>query len=134
MKKNGFTLVELLGVVTILALLGMIIVPVINKVISDNKNELYEVQIRNIKSGVSNFVSENVFSEELDIPNNSSIGIKLGKLKELGYVDSSITNPVTKVKFSDDLIILITNNDNGYSYVVCDERVSCDTNVRIYGE
>ena len=78
MKKNGFTLVELLGVVTILAMLGMIIVPVINKVITDNKNELYEVQIRNIKSGASNFVSENIFSEELDIPNNSSIGIKLG--------------------------------------------------------
>ena len=95
---------------------------------------MYEVQIRNIKSGASNFVSENIFSEELDIPNNSSIGIKLGKLKELGFVDNNITNPITKVKFSDDLVILITNNNNGYSYTVCDERVNCDTNVRIYGE
>lgn len=134
MKKNGFTLVELLGVVVILAMLGVIIVPTINKVISDNKNELYEVQIRTIKSGASDFVSENIFSDELDIPNNSSIGIKLGKLKELGYIDKDITNPISRVKFSDDLIILITNNDNGYSYTVCDERVNCDTNVRIYGE
>lgn len=134
MKKNGFTLIELLGVITILALLGVIIVPTINKVINDNKNELYEVQIRNIKSGASNFVSANVFSDELDIPNNGSIGVKLGKLKELGYVDNDITNPISKVKFSDDLIILITNKDNGYSYTVCDERVNCDTNVRIYGE
>ena len=62
MRKNGFTLIELLGVVTILAMLGMIIVPTINKVIADNKSQLYEVQIRNIKSGASNFVSENIFS------------------------------------------------------------------------
>lgn len=134
MKKNGFTLVELLGVVIILAMLGLIIVPTINKVLADNKNELYEVQIRNIKSGASNFVSENIFSENLNIPNNSSIGIKLGKLKELGYIDSDITNPITKNKFSDDMVILITNNDNGFSYTVCDERVNCNTNVRIYGE
>lgn len=134
MKKNGFTLIELLGVVTILAMLGLIIVPTINKVLSDNKNELYEVQIRNIKSGASNFVSENIFSEDLNIHNNSSVGIKLGKLKELGYIDNDITNPVTKNKFSDDLIILITNNNNAYSYTVCDERVNCNTDVRIYGE
>lgn len=134
MKKNGFTLIELLGVVTILAMLGMIIVPTINKVISDNKNELYEVQIRNIKSGASNFVSENIFSDDLEIPNNSSIGIKLGKLKELGYVDSNITNPISKSKFSDDMLILITNSNNSYSYTVCDERVNCNTDVEIYGE
>jgi prepilin-type N-terminal cleavage/methylation domain-containing protein len=134
MRKNGFTLIELLGVIVILAMLGVIIVPTINKVITDNKNELYEVQIRNIKSGVSNFVSENIFSDGLSIPNNSSIGIKLGKLKELGYIDSDITNPITKNKFSDDLVILITNKDNGYSYTVCDERVNCNTNVRMYGE
>ena len=67
-------------------------------------------------------------------PNNSSIGIKLGKLKELGFIDADITNPISKNKFSDDLIILITNNNNSYSYTVCDERVNCDTDVRIYGE
>ena len=51
MKSKGFTLIELLGVVTILAMLGMIIVPTVSKVVSDNKQQLYDVQIRNIKSG-----------------------------------------------------------------------------------
>ena len=133
MRNNGFTLVELLGVITILAMLGLIIVPTVNNIITENKNELYDVQIRNIKSGASNFVSDNVFSDFLDIPNNSSIGIRLGKLKELGYVDDNITNPISKSKFSDDLVILITNN-NGFSYTVCDERVNCNLDVRFYGE
>ena len=125
MKKNGFTLVELLGVVTILAMLGMIVVPTINKVISDNKRELYEIQISNIKSGTSDFVSENIFSDRLEIPNNSSIGIKLGKLKELGYVDSDISDPITKNKFSDDMVVMITNRNNVFSYTVCDGSVNC---------
>lgn len=133
MEKNGFTLIELLGVITILSMLGLIIIPTINNIISDNKNELYEVQIRNIKSGTSNFVSDHVFSDDLDIPNNSSIGIRLGKLKELGYVDFDITNPISRNKFSDDLVILITNN-NGFYYTVCDEHVNCDLDVRFYGD
>lgn len=134
MKKNGFTLVELLGVIAILAMLGLIIVPTINKVISDNKQELYNVQIRSIKSAASNFVSENIFSDDLVIPNNSSIGIKLGKLKELGYIDSDIKNPINKMEYSDDLVILITNNNNSYTYTVCDESVNCSKDYKLYGE
>lgn len=132
MKKNGFTLIELLGVITILAMLGLIIVPVVNNVISDNKTELYNVQIRSIKSGASAFVSENILS--LDIPNNSSIGIRLGKLKELGYVDSNISNPISRTEFSDNLIILITNSNSNYSYTVCDGSVNCSVDIPIYGE
>jgi len=134
MKKNGFTLIELLGVVTILAMLGMVIVPVISHILSDNKRELYDVQIRNIKSGASNFVSENVFSDELDLPDGGSLGIRLGKLKELGFVDKDIYNPSTKEKFSDNMLIMITNEKNGYTYVVCDDSVTCDNNMRIFGE
>lgn len=125
MKENGFTLIELLGVITILAMLGLIVVPTVSKVVSDNKRELYNVQISNIKNGASNFVDDNIFSDNLEIPNNSSIGIRLGKLKELGYIDSDISDPVTRVKFSDDMIIMITNNNNSFKYTVCDGSVNC---------
>ena len=62
------------------------------------------------------------------------MGIRLGKLKELGYVDRDIYNPATKQKFSDNMLILIKNVDGNYTYVVCDDSVTCDTNTRIYGE
>ena len=54
-------------------------------------------------------------------------------LKELGYIDSDISDPLTRNKFSDDMVIIISNHDNSYSYTVCDGSVSCD-NVSIYGE
>jgi len=126
MNRKGFTLIELLGVVLILAMLGVVVVPTISKVISDNKRELYDVQINNIKSGASNFVSENIFSDRLEISSGSSIGIRLGTLKELGYVDSEISDPITKNKFSDDMIVMITNQGNAFSYTVCDGSVNCD--------
>lgn len=132
MNSKGFTLIELLGVVTILAMLGAIIVPTINKVVNDNKQQLYDVQIRNIKSGASNFLSDHVL--DLDIPNNSSLGVKLGTLENLGYIDSNIVNPITKVEFSSDLIILITNSNNNYTYVVCDGSVNCNGSYEVYGE
>ena len=123
-KNNGFTLVELLGVVIILSMLGIVIVPSINNVISDSKRKLYDVQIDNIKVGASNYVNEHIF--ELDFENNDSIGITLGFLKQMGYVDDNISDPIKKSKFSDDMIIVINNNSNVFSYVVCDGSVVCN--------
>ena len=124
MKNNGFTLVELLGVVIILSMLGIVIVPSINNVISDSKRKLYDTQINNIKVGASNYVNEHIF--ELDFENNDSIGITLGFLKQMGYVDDNISDPIKKSKFSDDMIIVINNNSNAFSYVVCDGSVVCN--------
>ena len=117
MKNSGFTLIELLGVIAILGLLGVIIVPRIGAVISKNKQTLYETQIRNIKEAASNYISENIF--KIEIQNNTSVGIKLGELKKCGYIDSNISNPLNSQQFSDDMIILITNKNNSYSYDVC---------------
>lgn len=132
MKKNGFTLVELLGVITILAMLGIIVVPVVSNIISNNKQKLYDVQIKNIKNAAADFVADNAFS--IDIPSNSSLGIRLGKLKELGYIDNDISNPNTKTKFDDSMLIIIRNYDSNYSYVVCDGTVNCSGYVSVYGE
>lgn len=134
MKKNGFTLVELLGVVTILAMLGMIIVPVIDNVLKNNKRKLYDVQIRTIKDAASNFVTDRVFDEYFDIDPGDSLGIRLGKLKEFGYIEGDVVNPIDKTNFPDNLLIIITNENNGYSYTVCDEDAQCDSNVEVFGE
>lgn len=134
MKKNGFTLVELLGVVTILAMLGMIIVPVIDNVLRNNKRKLYDVQIRVIKDAASSFVTDRVFDEYFNIDPGDSLGIRLGKLKEFGYIEGDVVNPIDKTNFPDSLLIIISNENNGYSYTVCDEDTQCDSNVEVFGE
>ena len=123
-NSKGFTLIELLGVIVILAMLGVVIVPMLDGVIKSNKNDLYDTQIRNIKSAASNYVSENILS--LDIPLDSSISITLGELKSMGYVDNDISDPITGKPFSSNLVILITNTSSGFSYTVCTDNVSCN--------
>ena len=130
MNKKGFTLVELLGVVAILAMLGLVIVPVISNVLSDNKEKLYDVQINNIKSGASSFVAENIF--DINISSGNSVGITLGDLKNLGYIDEDIKDPITRNNFSDDLAITITNQNGVFTYTVCTEGVSCNLDIPFY--
>ena len=48
-KKNGFTLAELLGVVIIIGVLALLLLPTIDKATQENKQGLYETQIKNIK-------------------------------------------------------------------------------------
>ena len=57
--KKGFTLVELLGVITLLGVIVLIAVPTTKNVISDSKNKLYDAQISNISSALKNWASDN---------------------------------------------------------------------------
>lgn len=125
MKKNGFTLVELLGVVTILAMLGIIVIPVVTGLMSNSKQSLYDTQIRLIESGASNYIADNIFN--IDLPIGTSKGITLGTLKSMGYIDSNIKDPISKKKFDDDMVIIVTNTSNGYEYKVCTQYISCDS-------
>ena len=51
MNNKGFTLIELLGVVAVLGIIAIITVPVINRSLSQSKENLYDVQIEQIKKG-----------------------------------------------------------------------------------
>ena len=45
MKKSGFTLIELMGVITILAILSVITVVGVDKLLLNGKEDLYKNQI-----------------------------------------------------------------------------------------
>lgn len=114
MKSRGFTLVELLGVVFILALLGLLIVPIVSNVLIDKKNDLYNVQIRNIEDGLSNYLNEHFL--DVNVPSDSWLGYKLEYLQELGYIKNGIKNPITNREFSSDMVIAVKNSYDGFEY------------------
>ncbi len=129
MRSKGFTLVELLGVIFILALLGLLIVPVVSNILTEKKHDLYNVQIKNIEDGARSYVAEHIF--EIEIPIDTSKGITLGTLQQLGYVKNDIVNPLTRQNFSGDLIIVITNKSTGFEYKVCVSDSSCESVVML---
>ncbi len=58
--KKGFTLIELLAVIVILGLLAMVAVPAMSRAIKESKQNLYDVQIKNIENGARNWAADNL--------------------------------------------------------------------------
>ena len=116
MKKNAFTLIELLAAITILALLVLIAVPAVSKQLNDSKDTLYNSQILNIKTAAQAWGTDNLFKLPED---DTCVTVTLGYLKDLGYLDVSITNPKTGEEFSNtDTFVNIQKSDNSYTYEV----------------
>jgi prepilin-type N-terminal cleavage/methylation domain-containing protein len=107
----GFTLVELMAVIVILGILSVVIVPKIGDSISSSKNKAYQVQVVNIKKGVSDFLVDNG-----DIINDGeSVTFTLGVVKQGGYLPIDIKNPLTKKNFSNESNINVSKTNGIYS-------------------
>ena len=114
MKKKGFTLVELLGVIILLGILSAIAVPTIAKTIKSSREKAYQDQLGIMEAGARNWVADHV--SLLPEENGASIMVTLGELREGGYVDKDLKNPKTKSYFSDESYVEIKNLDGGYEY------------------
>ena len=116
MKNNGFTLVELLGVIIILGVIALISITSISNTMKESKESLYNQQIDNIIVGAKTWASSHVF--ELPENDGESITLTLEQLKKDGFVEDDITNPKTNELFEDTMQIKITKIDNNYKYEI----------------
>ena len=119
-KKNAFTLVELLAVIVILGLLVGIVGTSIVGSLKKNKQELYKVQINNIKEAAKGWASENVFL----LPEDEQP--KTIYLKDLSsFIDIDIQNPLTGNNFSKCLEITIQKEaeHNKYIYTINEKTI-----------
>lgn len=117
--KRGFTLVEVLGVMLIISLLILFVIPAITAVIRNSRENLYEVQIKNIEKAAKEWGAENLSL----LPDNSgeSITIFLHNLKVDGFIDKSVNNPLNRDQIPGDLAIEIKRTGNLYNYTVIEE-------------
>ena len=116
MKNRGCTLAELLGVIIILGVIALIATISITNSMRNSREELYNLQISNIINGAKTWASGNVF--ELPENDGEAIYLTLAELKEAGFVEKDITNPLTDELFSDQLQVKITKVDNNYNYEI----------------
>ena len=108
--KKGFTLIELLAVIVLLGILGVVIIPKIGDSIKNSENKAYIAQVESIKKGVNDFLIDN--SDILS--GNNTVTIKLGTVKQGGYLPMNIKNPITRKSFSNESRIIITSNGSKY--------------------
>ena len=119
MKKNGFTLVELLSTIVVLGLLLSLVVPFIDRTIKTSKQDLYKSQINLIEGAAKLWGSDN--KSFLDNLNIFPYEITLGDLQDSGYLEKDINNPLTDENFHENTIIQIDKIENFYEYEVIDE-------------
>ena len=78
MKKNAFTLVELLAVIIILGLIGLLIIPKVTETIKDSRKNTYEISANALSRTATNYYldqkmqNKNIQSCTYDFTNNTN--------------------------------------------------------------
>ena len=137
MNNKGFTLVELLGAVAILAILVAIITPSVMRSLNNSKEASYNIMIDNIITASKSYYEECKYGDLKDSSGNKRIcdsPIALGELVNLGFLkgtndkscDASgscttkliIKNPKTDDDISDCKIKIDIEENGKTTYVV----------------
>ncbi len=119
MKRNGFTLIELIGVLTLLALIALIALPNVDSVIKKSKKNSLNAVKKTLETSTRSWITDN---KDLFINSGDVITITLRDLKEAGLVDFDIKNPVSQACLSNENQISIKwvkdLNNNKYEITV----------------
>ena len=110
--KRGFTIIELVVVIVLLSLIGLFTFPSISKTIKGRKETLYNVQVDNIKTSAENYINKNKL-----LSDNDKVVITLCQLKQEGFEDEKLKNPITGNYFPDDSKVYVTKKEDGNEYV-----------------
>lgn len=112
--KNGFTLVELLGVILILALLGLLIYPTVTGIVKSSRTKSYEAQKELVIEDARLWVTDN--DNLLSDTVGSVYKLYINDLKTGGYLANvDVKNLETNVTL-DNACVQITTATNKYTY------------------
>ena len=114
-EKNGFTLVELIGVILLLGLMSLIIVPSLEKSLKGGISKADRQTEENIITSAKNWGMDN--KKSLPKDDGLSISVSLSTLQDGGYVDKNLVWPSSKEEIS-NLCIVIRNNKGIYDYKI----------------
>lgn len=118
MKNKGFTLMELLAVITLLAIILMIVIPSVLRSYDNSKENLYKVMVDNICDSTSDYYKEyksGLIQVDHEIctmdGSNEVCTITISDLIKEKYLNQNLRNPLTEkdIVFS-DVKITITSD------------------------
>lgn len=144
MNRKGFTLVELLAVITLLAIIALVAVPAVDNALKEGREKLDATQEKQIIKGAKEFFANNIYclpgnknyskcdnlqgtaSSNCKRPattcgsdDSGSCKLSIGCIKENGYLPANITNISNEESYDDTSVyVLITKNNNNYTYEV----------------
>lgn len=121
MKKRGFTLTEVLGVIVILGLIALIIFPNVSKSIKNSKQKLYNEQIALIEENARKWGVEHT----AQLPNSGSYYLELNDLVLGGYISQKeLKDPRNNSTMEGCIVISYDPSYNQYKYLYTE--ASCE--------
>jgi len=113
-NEKGFTLVELIGVITLLALIALVVYPTITTVMKNTKEKAYNDQVEILIKAAKQWGLEN--SDEL--PEVGMYSLSIETLLNGGYIsDDEVIDPRNaKQNLNGVIIIQNVSNTNSYEY------------------
>ena len=113
MKKNAFTLVELLAIIVIMASMLLIILPSINNTIKNSEEAKKQESLNSIYMAAENYVMAN-YDEYSSLDNiGSTEYVYIIDLINNGYLDINTTNPNTDLAFNNKDVVKVTKKEDG---------------------
>lgn len=117
MNRKGFTLVELIAVITIMSLIAIITTPAYDSISKSIKTRNYESKKNTIKAHTLNYVERYLKNEAYDETTSKTLCFSVNYLIRNGIISSDnekeeyIENNVTGEKYANDIIYIKVQYD-----------------------
>jgi len=118
MNKKGFTLIELVGAILIIALIALLAFPALTSMLNAGQNKVDESVKEVLKTAAATCVNENV-------NNYSTLCNSVDKLKDNGYISITFYNKYEDIHGKS---VTITKKNNKYCYKYNGEENETCTN------
>ncbi|MBQ1812406.1 MAG: DUF5011 domain-containing protein [Bacilli bacterium] len=112
MNKKGFTLIEILAAITLLAILATITINISVRKINETKEKGLETLIKSIELSAKSYVVENSESIE-SFKQNDFVYVTLETLVQAEKFNNSLINPTTKQPLPLSDTVYVTRSYNG---------------------
>ena len=113
MKNKGFTLIELIGTITIISLILLIITPAITNSLKKGIKDADEQTKQGIILAAKNWASDN--KQSLPKTKNGVYNVSIATMQNEGYLDNDIKLPSTAISLTSVCVSITKTNNTGSS-------------------
>lgn len=134
--RNGFTLAELLGVISILSILGLIAITAVDNNLKESRYNSCKVQEKNLIEGAKSVISDYYALVPTKTSDHTDISVNImedgGTINGInipsGYLDKGMVNPMTDKAYSSSVYVKVTTTtgeDQVYEVVYSNDNEKC---------
>ena len=108
MKNKGFTLIELIAIIIILAAITLLSIPAVINMQKESEENKKQTALKSLYLATESYI----LSDYDDKYNQPIFSIYVNKLIENGYVKSDSINPLTEEIYTEYDYVYVTRNEN----------------------